>query len=86
MGRYQDLALDLLKAGPFVGPRGGKWADAAHTVPWKEPTAKEPTTDVAAKVDALIAQHRSSRGKFAKYPSESMLERAGISVEIPQSL
>lgn len=23
-------------AGPFIGPRGGKWADAAHTIPWKE--------------------------------------------------
>jgi predicted ABC-type ATPase len=23
-------------AGPFVGPRGGKWADPQHKVPWKE--------------------------------------------------
>jgi hypothetical protein len=22
--------------GPFIGPRGGKWADAAHTIPWRE--------------------------------------------------
>lgn len=30
--------LDFLqKAGPFIGPRGGKWADAKHTIPWKEP-------------------------------------------------
>jgi hypothetical protein len=26
--------------GPFIGPKGGKWADAAHTIPWKEETAK----------------------------------------------
>jgi GNAT superfamily N-acetyltransferase len=26
----------LVKSGPFVGPRGGKWADAAHTIPWHE--------------------------------------------------
>ena len=25
----------LQKAGPFVGPRGGKWEDAKHTIPWK---------------------------------------------------
>jgi predicted ABC-type ATPase len=25
--------------GPFIGPRGGKWADAAHTVPWKDDLA-----------------------------------------------
>lgn len=23
-------------AGPFIGPRGGKWADAARTIPWVE--------------------------------------------------
>lgn len=31
-----DAAPTLLKAGPYIGPRGGKWADAAHTIPWKE--------------------------------------------------
>jgi hypothetical protein len=24
--------------GPFIGPRGGKWADAKHTIPWRAPT------------------------------------------------
>lgn len=24
------------KGGPYIGPRGGKWADAQHTIPWKE--------------------------------------------------
>ncbi len=28
----------LKKAGPYIGPRGGKWKDAAHTVPWKSET------------------------------------------------
>lgn len=28
---------DLVKAGgPFIGPKGGKWADAKHTIAWKE--------------------------------------------------
>jgi hypothetical protein len=26
----------MRKAGPYVGPRGGKWADAKHTIPWKD--------------------------------------------------
>jgi predicted ABC-type ATPase len=30
----------LCKAGPFIGPRGGKWADPQHKIPWKEPSAK----------------------------------------------
>jgi hypothetical protein len=32
-----DLGEYLEKAGgPFIGPRGGKWADAGHKIPWKE--------------------------------------------------
>ena len=27
----------MTTAGPFIGPRGGLWADAAHTIPWKRP-------------------------------------------------
>lgn len=31
----------------FIGPRGGKWADAAHTVSWREPAPKtKPRVDV----------------------------------------
>jgi len=26
----------LAKAGPFIGPRGGKWADAKHTIAWHD--------------------------------------------------
>jgi hypothetical protein len=25
----------LEKAGPYIGPRGGKWEDVKHTIPWK---------------------------------------------------
>jgi predicted ABC-type ATPase len=33
--------IDLVKAGgPFIGPRGGKWADAKHTIQWKEGKTK----------------------------------------------
>jgi len=28
-------ALCKAQGGPFIGPRGGKWANAQHTVPWK---------------------------------------------------
>lgn len=26
----------MSKGGPYLGPRGGKWADPQHTIPWKE--------------------------------------------------
>ena len=39
MSRANAVADALLKgAGPFIGPKGGRWADAAHTIPWHEPT------------------------------------------------
>ena len=28
-----------MSGGPYIGPRGGKWADPEHTVPWKEEAA-----------------------------------------------
>jgi hypothetical protein len=32
-----DWADDILeKAGPYIGVRGGKWADPQHKIPWKE--------------------------------------------------
>ncbi len=39
MSAIDDMQL-LAKAGPFIGPRGGKWADPKHTIPWKEGAAK----------------------------------------------
>lgn len=39
IGEYiEDYDEELNKAqkGPFIGPRGGKWADPEHTIPWKE--------------------------------------------------
>lgn len=38
--RPQPERFVLIKAqgGPFIGPRGGKWANAQHTIPWHEGT------------------------------------------------
>lgn len=44
----------LSKAGPFVGPRGGKWADAKHTIPWKEDAkGKDPMEAINNQVNQL---------------------------------
>ena len=32
----EDEQLSLFKGGMFIGPRGGKWADPEHTIPWQE--------------------------------------------------
>lgn len=50
---------DLAKAGgPFIGPRGGKWADAKHTIPWgqekpKRKTKKQLKEEEKARIDAI---------------------------------
>lgn len=31
-----DPSVSKATAGPFIGPRGGKWADPEHTIPWHE--------------------------------------------------
>ena len=46
----------LVKAGPFIGPRGGKWADAAHTIPWSEKKPITLSTQIRAE-EALDAIH-----------------------------
>ncbi len=41
------FVMPLQKAGPFIGPRGGKWADAKHTIPWRESIGRKgPRTGV----------------------------------------
>jgi hypothetical protein len=43
----------LIKAGgPFIGPKGGKWADAQHTIPWRQ--------DVKAHFHSAPAHHLES--------------------------
>lgn len=47
---YRLHSKIMEKAGPYIGPKGGKWADPEHTIPWKEPVggskqaAPEPDT------------------------------------------
>jgi hypothetical protein len=63
------LRSELRKAqGPFIGPKGGKWADAAHTIPWKEPGAAGGGAGNAlvAQGDKLISElshYLSGKGK-----------------------
>lgn len=52
-----DILNDLSKAGgPYIGPKGGKWADAKHTIPWKEGSkngARVRATSVISRIKSL---------------------------------
>lgn len=54
MGGLEELEK---AAGPYIGPRGGKWADVAHTIPWAEPKAK---TERRKKLDKLGGELREA--------------------------
>lgn len=44
----QQLGLFTAHGGPFIGPRGGKWADAKHTRHWAPPEQAETERGAAA--------------------------------------
>lgn len=48
------LAEPLLKAGPYIGPRGGKWADIKHTIPWKPSVASRTSRAAVPKPKAEL--------------------------------
>lgn len=60
---------DLVKAGPFIGPRGGKWADAKHTVPWEGEHKKALFHSAPAHAVESIQEHglkpRKGAGLFS---------------------
>ena len=61
--RFPPEAPLAKSGGPFIGPHGGKWADAAHTIPWKEPAPahrKDGTAETAEK-DADLAKRIAAR-------------------------
>jgi hypothetical protein len=40
--RFAEMTVkSLFKGGPYIGKRGGKWADSEHTIPWKEEGTKK---------------------------------------------
>lgn len=41
----QQSSSTIAKAGPYIGPRGGQWADADHTIPYKPGAGDQPKTE-----------------------------------------
>jgi hypothetical protein len=66
-----DVETDSLsKSGIFIGPRGGKWADPQHTIPWKDTMAQEPTQEMAhsdfLKTVYALIKHNDGKWKSEK--------------------
>jgi DNA-binding ferritin-like protein len=74
VSRRDRLEKALFKSGgPYIGPRGGKWADARHTIAWQEGKHDNPTslvpfqgrTDTDAAEDDDARQHAFTRNRVA---------------------
>lgn len=71
----EDLGQYLLeKAGPYIGPKGGKWADPQHKIPYKEyqPMAKK---DFKKEMDRRRKEGLTLSGNT--YPIKEVIKAAG---------
>lgn len=82
---------DLVKSGgPFIGPKGGKWADAKHTIAWKEgkPPSKQRKHAHAGTSkgwhndhkNTTADEHRDLAGRHHKLALEASSARNKLSV------
>lgn len=73
----------LEKGGPYIGPRGGKWADPDHTIPWKEEYgfkdtgerySDEEAFETLSKIGNSLYQNQmeSAMGGYAPKDSEGL--------------
>jgi len=71
-----ETSKSLIKsAGPFIGPRGGKWADPQHTIPWDEPAAKTPAKTPAKRGKHLF--HTTGYHRMADIAKHGLQPREG---------
>lgn len=61
------LMPDAFQKALFIGPRGGKWADAKHTIPWTPPKGK--------KVHVIDMTGKDGKVTKLEEPVESMPEK-----------
>lgn len=62
--RWSPDMTQLAKAGPYIGPRGGKWADPDHKIPWREVSQKlQALNTLAHKVGGKVKAHKTDPTK-----------------------
>jgi len=87
-----DAVFDIKKSGgPYIGKRGGKWADPQHKIPWHEkkhagksaPKAKEHDEHGATELQLHVentyghhGQHEAIRGNLANHVARGTYDHA----------
>jgi len=68
----------LIKAqGPFIGPRGGKWADPAHTIPWVEGRSEGGIKKQLATAQADLKQTKAALNRAKQQGNPRMIKLFG---------
>lgn len=69
-------------SGPYIGPRGGKWADPKHTIPWKEEKGPKGQQELFSTRRNWIAHHpdlpRQTVDKWKNRDGSYKRERKGV--------
>lgn len=84
--RSDWLEWDLRKAGPYIGPRGGKWADAQHKIPWKAAKPLKAHATLTAAEARAIERLANTGGKQAGQnmeASEARITEPHVLVNVP---
>lgn len=83
-GAFLASALGITKSGgPFIGPRGGKWADARHTIPWKDNTPKR----AQAAADEKTREGRGGMVSASSVPDwRERLTAVGVDRPVPANV
>ncbi len=56
----KNAVSEILKAGPYIGPHGGKYSDPAHKIPWKEGSGE--SSKQVKELDSILARSGTKIG------------------------
>ena len=54
---------EIVEKAMYVGPRGGKWADPQHTIPWRPEALHSALEEAIAKHGGKVSQHETDKSK-----------------------
>jgi hypothetical protein len=74
----------MVKGGPYIGPKGGKWADPKHTIAWKE-GGEKPRSKEAISADIKRVELEEQHAESAEAKTEATKRLKGLWRELARS-
>jgi hypothetical protein len=70
--------MELVKSnGPYIGPKGGKWADPKHKIPWKE---NKPPKSYKEFVQKAVGALKRAGMRASKYVPKKGIKESGYKI------